>query len=242
MFGNKEDCEDCMQGIGKIEPEEKLSKDQASYFEESSTQVFAQICILLIEDDVYSISNLFSEFHVEDIWHASQGSHADIFPCAMHVSQETKRESLTSDSILIFYEKHFHKQIGYLNSSQENIQFQKTNRPKRSPGSEVTIILKSTKLQRFSRNGHTVFKVSSKLYLDLLHYKKRNWICVDISMVHILHQIRAYIYIFNKIFNKHKLSQLRGLLEVEGQGCLTNVFCSFSFFFMHCNLRGGVFP
>jgi hypothetical protein len=23
LFGNKEDCEDCMQGIGKIEPEEK---------------------------------------------------------------------------------------------------------------------------------------------------------------------------------------------------------------------------
>jgi hypothetical protein len=24
----------------------------------------------------------------------------------------------------------------------------------------------------------------------------------------------------------------------EGQGCLATVFCSFSFFFMHCNLRG----
>jgi hypothetical protein len=56
-----------MQEIGKIEPEEKPSKDQASYFEESSTQVFAQVCIPLIEDDVYSISDLFFEFHVEDI-------------------------------------------------------------------------------------------------------------------------------------------------------------------------------
>jgi hypothetical protein len=44
-----------MQGIGKIETEEKPSEDQASYSEESSTQVFAQICIPLIEDDVYSI-------------------------------------------------------------------------------------------------------------------------------------------------------------------------------------------
>jgi hypothetical protein len=48
-----------MQGIGKIEPEEKPSKDQASYSEESSTQVYAKICIPLIEDDVYSISDFF---------------------------------------------------------------------------------------------------------------------------------------------------------------------------------------
>jgi hypothetical protein len=46
-------------GIGKIEPEEKPSEDQASYYEESSTKVFAQMCIPLIEDDVYSISDLF---------------------------------------------------------------------------------------------------------------------------------------------------------------------------------------
>jgi hypothetical protein len=44
-----------MQGIGKIESEEKPSEDQASYFEESSTKVFAEICIPIIEDDVYSI-------------------------------------------------------------------------------------------------------------------------------------------------------------------------------------------
>ena len=48
-----------MQGIGKIETEDKPSEDQASYYEESSTQVFAQICISLIADDVYSISYLF---------------------------------------------------------------------------------------------------------------------------------------------------------------------------------------
>jgi hypothetical protein len=73
------------------------------------------------------------------------------------------------------------------------------------------IILKSTKFQRFSRNGRTVFKFSSKLYLDILHYKKRKWICVEISMVQLLHQIHEYIY----IFNEHKLAQLRGLLGVK---------------------------
>jgi hypothetical protein len=96
-----------MQEVEQIEPEEKSSEDQASYSEESSTQVFVEICIPLIEDDVYSISDLFSEIHVEYVLHASQDSHADTFSCAMHASQETKREPRTSDSILIFSEKHF---------------------------------------------------------------------------------------------------------------------------------------
>jgi hypothetical protein len=143
---------------------------------------------------------------VEYIWHSSQGSHADTFPCAMHASQETKMEPSTSDSIMIFYENKLQKKIGYLNFSQKNIQFQKNNGLKRSPRSQVMIVLKSTKFQCFSGNGHSVFKVSSKLYLDILHYKKRKWICVDISMMHLFHQIRAYIYIFNKIFNEHKLA------------------------------------
>jgi hypothetical protein len=37
IFGNKEDCEYFMQKIGKKEPKEKPSKDQASYSEECST-------------------------------------------------------------------------------------------------------------------------------------------------------------------------------------------------------------
>ena len=56
-----------MQEVKQIEPEEKPSKDQASYYEESSTKVFVEICIPLIEDDVYSIFDLFSKIHVEDI-------------------------------------------------------------------------------------------------------------------------------------------------------------------------------
>jgi hypothetical protein len=212
LFWNKEYCEDFMQEVEMIETEEKSSEDQTSYSEESSTQVSTEICIPLIEDDVYSISDLFSEIHVEDIWHASQESYANTFGCTMHASQETKRESRTSDTIMIFSEPNLHKQIGYLNSSREHIQFQKTNRLKRSPKTEVMIVSKSTKFQHFSRNGRTVFKISSKIYLDIIHYKKIKWICVEISMMHILHQIRADIYIFNKIFKEHKLAQLLGLL------------------------------
>jgi hypothetical protein len=183
-----------MQEVEQIEPEEKPSEDQASYYEESSTNIFANICIPIIEDDVYSISNLFSEIHVEDIWHesqdlhaetfsctmhASQESHADTFACTMHASQESKRESRTSNIIMIFYEKKLHKQIRYLNFSWENIQLQKKYRPKRSPESEVMIVSKSTKFQHFSGNGRTVFKLSSKIYLDIIHYKKIKWICLE---------------------------------------------------------------
>jgi hypothetical protein len=158
---------------------------------------------------------LFSKINLEDIWHASQESHAETFACTMHASQESKRESRTSDAILIFSEKILQKQIGFLNSTRENIQFQKNNYPKQSPESEFMIVLKSTKFQHFFGNGCMVFKISSKIYLDIIHYKKIKWICVKISMMHILHQIRADIYIFNKIFKEHKLAQLRGLLGVK---------------------------
>ena len=103
LFGNKEYCEDFMQEVEQIELEEKPSENQVSYYEESSTNVFAEIWIPLIEDDVYSISDLFYEIHVEDIWHESQESHADTVACTMHASQETKRESCTPDSIMIFF-------------------------------------------------------------------------------------------------------------------------------------------
>jgi hypothetical protein len=42
LFGNKEYCEDFMQEVEQIEPEEKPSEDQASYYEESSTKVFCR--------------------------------------------------------------------------------------------------------------------------------------------------------------------------------------------------------
>lgn len=145
-----------MQKVDEIEQVKNPLEDRSSQFEEPSTQVSAQILVPLIADDVYSISDLFSEFHTEDIMHASQESHAETFVCAMHASQEqhastmhasreTKRGSRTSDSILIFSEKNLQKMIGYLNSSQKNTQFQKQNHSKWSSGGEVMIILKSTK-------------------------------------------------------------------------------------------------
>jgi hypothetical protein len=95
IFGNKEYCEDFMQEVEQIEPKENPSEDQASSYEESSTKVFAEICIPLIEDDIYSISDLFSEIHVEYIWHASQESHADTFSCTMHASQESHADTFS---------------------------------------------------------------------------------------------------------------------------------------------------
>jgi hypothetical protein len=96
------------------------------------------------------------------------------------------------------------------------------------------IILKSTKFQRFFGNGRMVFKISSKLYLDIIHYKKIKWICLEISMVHILHQIHADIYIFNKIFNKHKLAQLRGLPGVKDTVAWQLFFVPSHFYFYLC--------
>jgi hypothetical protein len=93
LFGNKEDCEDCMQKVDKIEPTENPLEDQASQFEEPSTQVSAHIFVPFIGDDVYSISDLFSESHVEDIMHASQEPHVDTFSCTMHASQEPHAET-----------------------------------------------------------------------------------------------------------------------------------------------------
>ena len=68
-----------MQNVDKIENVENLLEYKSSQFEETSTQVSTKNCIPLIEDDVYSISDLFYEIHVEDIWHASQESHSDTF-------------------------------------------------------------------------------------------------------------------------------------------------------------------
>jgi hypothetical protein len=107
----------------------------------------------------------------------------------------------------------------------------KKNCPKRSSESEVMIVSKSTKFQRFFENVRTVFKISSKIYLDIIHYKKIKWICVEISMMHILHQIRADIYIFNKIFKENKIAQVRSSWS-EGHG-LATAFCSLSFFLFY---------
>jgi hypothetical protein len=88
LFKNKKHCEDCIQENEKIELEENPSKDQASHSEEPFTQVSAHLFVPFIGDDVYSISDLFSELHEKYIMHASQESHADTFSCAMYTSRE----------------------------------------------------------------------------------------------------------------------------------------------------------
>jgi hypothetical protein len=52
LFGNKEYCEYFKQEVEQIDLEDKPSEDQASYYEEPSTNVFAEISIPIIEDDV----------------------------------------------------------------------------------------------------------------------------------------------------------------------------------------------
>jgi hypothetical protein len=44
-----------MKNINKMEPTENILEDQASLFEEPSTQVYAQLFVPFIGDDVYSI-------------------------------------------------------------------------------------------------------------------------------------------------------------------------------------------
>jgi hypothetical protein len=50
-------------------------------------------------------------------------------------------------------ELNFEKQIGYLNFSQKNTQFQKINQLKRSLGSELISILNSTVFKGFSEKA-----------------------------------------------------------------------------------------
>jgi hypothetical protein len=71
-------------GDENIELEENPLEDQVSHSEEPCTQVSAHICVPFIGDNVYSILDLFSELHAEDIMHASQESHAYTFARAMH--------------------------------------------------------------------------------------------------------------------------------------------------------------
>jgi hypothetical protein len=60
------------------------------------------------------------------------------------------------------------KQIIYLSSSHNFTQFQKTNQPKRSPGSEVMSILNSTVFQGFFLENAAIF--CSKLLFYFLGF------------------------------------------------------------------------
>jgi hypothetical protein len=93
LFRNKENWEDCMQKIDKIELAENPPEDQASQFEESSTHVSTKSSFPFIQDDVYSISDLFSRSQVEHIVYVSWELHVDTFVWAMHASQQPHVET-----------------------------------------------------------------------------------------------------------------------------------------------------
>jgi hypothetical protein len=231
LFGNKEDCEDFMQEVEQIEPKEKPSEDQTSYYEESSTKVFAQICIPLIEDNVYSISDLFSEFHVEDIWHASQGSHADTFPCAMHASQETKGKPRTSYSIMIFSEQNLQKQIGYLNSSQENIQFQKKNSPEMESKKRSYDHFKINKISAFFRKRpHDFQSFIQTLFGSSSLQEEKVDMCRHINGASTSSDPCRHLHLQQNLQRAQACTVARSSWS-EGQGCLAIAFCSFSYFF-----------
>jgi hypothetical protein len=110
-----------MHEIQKIYPEEKPPEDQASYSEESSTQVFAQILVPLIADDVYSISIFFIFFlnfirniscmHVKNHMKKRLQTPCMHLRSNIHASRKTKRGSCSSDSILIFSKNNLMKKM-----------------------------------------------------------------------------------------------------------------------------------
>jgi hypothetical protein len=123
---------------------------------------------------------------------------------------------------MIFSKNNLQKQIGYLNSSQENIQFQKNNRPKRSPESEVMIVLKSTKFQHFSRNDHTE---------KCLHGSNKVDMCGNINDAYTSSDPCRYLHLQKNLQRTQTYTLARSFWS-EGQGCLATIFCSFSFFIL----------
>jgi hypothetical protein len=179
---------------------------------------------------------------VEYIWDASQESHANTFACTMHASQKTKREPRTYDSIMIFSEQNLQKQIGHLNSSRENIQFQNKNRLKQSSGNEVMIVLKSTKFQFFFRKQpHGFQSFIQTLFGSFSLQEEKVDMCGNINGASTPSDPCRHLHLQQNIQRAQTCTIARSSWS-EGHGCLATSFCSFSYFFcMHYNLRGG-FP
>jgi hypothetical protein len=158
----------------------------------------------------------------------------------MHASQDTKRELHTLDLIMIFYEHYFHKQIGYLNSSRENIQFQKSI--KSTNVGKVMIILKSTKFQRFFRKRlHDFLNFIQTLFGYFSLQEDKVDMCGNINGAYTSPDPCIHLHLQQNLQRAQTCTIARSSWS-EGQGFLATTFCSFSFFFMHCNLRGGGFP
>ena len=151
-----------------------------------------QICFLKF---MWKIYGMHLRSHMQTLLHA---------PC-MHLRSQ-KGSRAHQMPFWYFLRKFCRKKIEYLNSSQKNVQFQKINHPKWSSGSEVMIILKSTKFQHFFWKRPHGFQNFIQNLFGYYSLQEDKVICVEISMMHILHQIHADIYIFNKIFKEHKLA------------------------------------
>jgi hypothetical protein len=62
-----------------------------------------------------------------------------------------KKRAATFSKFLVYFCENLQKRVVYLSSSQKNTQFEKKNRPKRSPGSQDIEVLKSANFQDFFR-------------------------------------------------------------------------------------------
>jgi hypothetical protein len=68
-----------------------------------------------------------------------------------------KRGPRHSRSFWYIFVKNLQKRVVYLSSSHKNTQFEKKNRPKRSPGSQDIEVLKSANFQDFFRGRRREF-------------------------------------------------------------------------------------
>jgi hypothetical protein len=93
------------------------------------------------------------------------------------------------------------------------------------------IVSKSTKFQRFSGNGHTVFKISSKIYLDIIHYKKIKYMCGNINDAYTSLDLCRHLHLQQNIQRAQTCTVTRSSWS-EGYGFLATAFCSLSFFIL----------
>jgi hypothetical protein len=106
------------------------------------------LLILWVYFEIYL--QIYSRYLTIGIRALSLAKEGENFWLFLQIFSKEKRGRRTSGSDLKLFEHNFSKQIGYLNSSQKNTQFQKKNQPKWSSGSEVMNILNSTVFQGFS--------------------------------------------------------------------------------------------
>jgi hypothetical protein len=119
-----------------------------------------------------------------------------------------------------------------LNSSKENIQFQKNNRPKRSPESEVMIVLKSTKFQHFFRKQSYGFQ---NFIRNLFGYyslqEDKVYMCGNINDSYTSSDPCRHLHL-QQNFQRAQTCIVARSSWSEGHGFLATAFCSLSFFIL----------